>query len=511
MRRSLLLAALAAGIVSGTSAAWSFETLVAETTANRHGLTRPWFNQVEFDSARGRVTGMTLYDGVLYLQTDRAQVHAMDAETGQSLWVRRAGNPAYATLPIGVNDEMVAVVNGSTLYVLNRYNGKLIWQTRLEHVPGGGVTMSQQRVYVPMIDGIIASYRLDPDPQRRLRERVVREDPALADLPLDQPDEEMVVDDGADSAAERARLDAFRLPQEYIRPLTTHSYGRAWVPPLVTRQNTAEEFVAWATDRGMMFVGHIDRSADRRFRVVFRLDTHGVISAPPTLLPPDPDIVGDSGVIFAVSYDGTVYAMRERDGSELWQFPTGEPIAVPAVVVARRVYATTRLGGMYCLDARTGEQQWWAPQIADFVASSGNRIYVSDRQGRLIVLRADTGARIDVLPVDPKMLKYRNDQTDRIYLASASGLVQCLREIEHDEPVRHRPPGQIVEVEAEPVVRERDDRGPAAPPAPAAPAPAAPPPPPAPAPPPPPADPFGAMPDDPFGPEPPDPFEDPFR
>ncbi len=455
MRRSLLFAALAVAAASG-AAAEALGALIAETTANRHGLTRPWFNQVEFDPARGRVTGMTLYGDVLYVQTSRGQVHAMDAERGDTLWVRRVGNPGHPTLPLGVNDEMVSVINGSTLFVINRYNGRIIWQTRLDGIPGAGVTMSQERVFIPMIDGMVAAYRLDPTAGRRYRDPETPADEEAAALVPDEADDEDAEE------AEFARLDAFRVAEDTILPQIIQSYGSAIVPPLVTRQSASQEFVAWATDRGMMFVAELNRFRDRDFRINYRLRTHDIISASPTLIPSDPEAGIEAAKIIAVSHDGRVYALDERSGRELWQFPTGEPIRVPAVVIGDRIHVATSLGGMYCLEASSGRQLWWAPQITDFVAAGNDRIYVSDKLDRLVVLDAETGSRLDTLPVDPTHLRFRNDRTDRIYLASPSGLVQCLREVDLTEPLRHRPWGQVVEVEESEVTEaEREEAAPA--------------------------------------------------
>ncbi len=76
---------------------------------------------------------MNLYDGVLYLISDSAMVQAIDAETGATLWSKRIGNPDYPCLPLGVGGDMLAVVNGSRLYVANRYNGAILY----EHVVDG--------------------------------------------------------------------------------------------------------------------------------------------------------------------------------------------------------------------------------------------------------------------------------------------------------------------------------------------------------------------------------------
>ncbi|HYW80613.1 MAG TPA: hypothetical protein VE890_13600, partial [Thermoguttaceae bacterium] len=102
-----------------------------------------------------------------------------------------------------------------------------------------------------------------------------------------------------------------------------------------------------------------------------------------------------------------------------------------------RIYVCTQTGGMHSLDGETGRELWWAPQIRRFIAASKQRLYVEDRLGRILILRADTGARLDVLPVTGMPIKLSNCQTDRIYLCTDTGLLQCLHEVEQVEPIRH--------------------------------------------------------------------------
>ena len=171
--------------------------------------------------------------------------------------------------------------------------------------------------------------------------------------------------------------------------------------------------------------------------IKYRLETNEGIAARPTYLPPDPGIVGDSGVIYAASRDGFVHGIREKDGESLWRFSVGEPILQPAVVIQQRVYVATQLGGMYCLDAKTGNERWWTPQILQFVAASKERVYAADKLGRVAILSAETGARLDSIPTTALPIKLINSETDRLYLATETGLVQCLHELELSEPIRH--------------------------------------------------------------------------
>ena len=160
---------------------------------------------------------------------------------------------------------------------------------------------------------------------------------------------------------------------------------------MVTTQNRDEEFVTWGTDRGYLYVGRIDRRSEDSFVSNYRLTTNGTFSSPPAYLPPDPKVLGDSDVIYAGSSDGYVYAVLERSGELQWKFATSDPVIDSPVVIEDRVYATTELGGMFCLNAKTGKQIWWAPEVLHFVAAGKQRVYAADKLGRLRILDARNG------------------------------------------------------------------------------------------------------------------------
>lgn len=441
MRQFILAVALiAAWSCGGRLPAAPRSELISETAAARHGLTRPWFTQIEMDRNRTRVQDVVLHEGTLFVQTDHAMIHAIDAETGKTLWAGQVGRPNHPSLTPGVGKDLLAVVNGSRLYVCNRYDGRLLFEIQLDDVPGAGAALSKRRAYVPMISGMVVAYRLEKlaDPLKELGK--IKENPT--------PEQT--------AAAEKDRRENLRLGQEFVRPLVCQSRGRALVQPLVTRETQTEEFVAWATDRGFLHVGWVDLREEDRLALKYRLETAAAISSRPTYLPPDPNDPNDSGLIFVTSRDGFVYAIRESDGVSAWRFSAGEPILQPAVVIDERVYVATQLGGMHCLNAKTGTQEWWAAQIDQFVAASRQRVYAADRFGRILVLSAQTGARLDAIAAEHLPIKLANSDTDRLYLATDTGLIQCLHELELSEPIRH---GEARKQKAEPKLPAVEQEG----------------------------------------------------
>jgi len=95
------------------------------------------------------------------------------------------------------------------------------------------------------------------------------------------------------------------------------------------------------------------------------------------------------------------------------------------------------LGTMYCLAVKTGKNLWSTQNVTQFVAAGKSRVYVADRLGRLLVLNADSGARLGAIAAENATIKLVNTDTDRIYLADDGGLIQCLREIEQTQPLEH--------------------------------------------------------------------------
>ena len=421
MRRFAFAAVLVSGLLPTGMAQAAFKSpIISEPAAARHGLTRPWFAQIQLDRSRGRVRFIVLYEETLYVQTDRAVIHAINAETGETLWARQIGRPNHPSMTPGLSRDLLGVVNGSRLYVCNRFNGDLLYEVEVGGAPGAGPALSKRRAYVPMVNGMVMAYRLEPlvDP---LMELGKREKPAEGEI----------------EATEEMRRENIRINQEFVAPLSCQSLGKAMVQPLVTFESKGEEFVAWPTDRGFLNIGRIDTQREDNFAVRYRLETDAAITARPTYLPADPSVAADSGTIFGASRDGFAYAINEKNGETLWRFSAGEPIVQPAVVVGPRVYLATQLGGMYCLDAKTSDEIWWTREVTQFVAASKQRIYAADKLGRIHVLSAKTGARLDTIDGTRLPVKMINAQTDRIYLATTTGLIQCLHEIELTEPIRH--------------------------------------------------------------------------
>lgn len=347
------------------------EALLTQTTAARLGLTRAWFAQIGAARSTGPIGFMNCDRGMLYVQTTRGSVTSIDAETGRRLWTSQIGSPNHTSSEPDGNDKILAVVSGSTLYVLDRHTGALLWQRLLNGTPGAGPGVSASYVFVPMVNGFVQGYNIE------------------------------------------------KLGKG--EPWNYKSAGRVLVPPTATGND-----VVWTTEKGYMYLADGEGGGIR-----YRLETRDAIQARPAYWTPR---------VFACSTDGNVYAVDEPSGKVVWKFTVGDAIYQQPVALEEKVFVVSEQSGMYCLASKDGAELWHAPRIAQFVSLSPSRVYATDDLGRLTVLDAETGARLGSLPLQGVSIKLVNRSTDRIYLASESGMVQCLRETLSKAPVKHDPP-----------------------------------------------------------------------
>jgi len=429
------------------------DRLITQQDAARHGLDRAWFTQIRIDPGRSRVSHVRLFEGtgllpdVLFVQTDQAMVHALDAETGQTLWARAVGSRAQPTMPVGANAELVGVLNGSRLYLLDRSNGRILWERRVTGVPADGPVLTDKYVFVPTIGGLVLAYPIEKE-QLEEEEEVVL--PSKANAPATNEPEPTGSEPSQAKPAPPKKVEEpyrpFALKQQSLDPLTCVSFGQITSQPIFTLEDKKNQYLAWSTTRGL-FVGYVDLRRQSEFAVTYQLRTHSEIVTQPTYLPPRTSEANIEGLIFSASKDGEVHAISATRGAAIWTYAIGQPVVEPIIPIKDRVYVATELGDFYCLDAATGTTHWSTGNVGQFIAASQQNVYVADRAGQLRVLDAASGARIDALYASDLPIKFRNLWTDRIYLATPTGLIQCLHETAQDEPLRHRKAG-VIQVEA---------------------------------------------------------------
>ena len=343
--------------------------LVGQEKAGRLGLTRAWFTQVRLDSARSHVERAVLEGDHLTVLTSAGVVQELNALTGETYWLAPIGNENYPSLGPAGNDKYVAIVNGSTLYVLDRKNGKAVFVRSVGGAPGAAPAVAEKYVFVPLVSG---------------------------------------------------KVEGYGLSEQKLTPWYYQSYGKAMVPPRATAES-----VVWTTDAGYLYVANSKIPGMR-----FRLETGSDIVASPAYNKP---------YLCVASNSGDVFSMHELSGDRRWKYATGFPVTRAPAAVGDRVFVTTDEPALHCIDAKTGNRLWEVPHMNQFAAVSKERVYGGDDLGAFVVLNATNGATIARVPGDHSTDALVNDQTDRIYLVSDDGLIECFHEIGLTHPIVHNP------------------------------------------------------------------------
>jgi outer membrane protein assembly factor BamB len=216
------------------------------------------------------------------------------------------------------------------------------------------------------------------------------------------------------------KVEAISLTNPKISPWYYQSSGKAMVTPLAT-----PESIVWTTDAGYLYVGGSEKLGMR-----YRLETGAEIVAPPAYLNPS---------VIVASLEGDVFAMHEFTGVQRWKYTCGFPITRAPAGIGERVFVTSTEPALHCINAKSGAGLWESPHLSQFAAASKDRVYGVSDLGEFVALNASTGATLAKIRAERPIHALVNDQTDRIYLVSKDGIVECLHEVKLKQPIYHNP------------------------------------------------------------------------
>ena len=182
--------------------------------------------------------------------------------------------------------------------------------------------------------------------------------------------------------------------------------------------------IAWPSDSGNIYLC----SANPR-EMRYRLEMKGKAAAPLAFMQPDR--------VLAMTVNGYVYCLHQYRREVVWKFATGESSSQSPVAVGDAVYALTDESNLFCISGVDGEERWRIHGIKQFLASSKDRLYCLADGGRLVILDTRSGSRVGSLPAEELDLRVVNTLTDRIYVGTKTGTLQCLHEITAPQPLIH--------------------------------------------------------------------------
>ncbi len=442
--------------------------LIPEAEANAVGMTRAWFAQATLNRGLEEVQSATIQDGVLFITTSDGFLQTFDAETGAVLWTVSVGD-GYL-LPPSVNSRVVAVVCGVRLLIYDRFTGKKLGETEVAGQPSSGPVLSERECYVPVFSEKILAY-----PLVRAKQEQLQVNAAIANM-------EGVIKDNATVGPEMAgKFDSvvrevdsrFEIePLDEIRPYVCATFGVSMTTPVMGTQTYDLDVVSWSTEKGWILFGEMERNVgDAPFKLLYKLQDRpnfayinerrlgnralvprSDVEATPFYVPEDRSVQSmrlaperrKGGLFIVGSMSGHVFAMNDVTGLLRWTYMTDKPISERIAAFGDHAFIPTDNGDYFAVALRDGKEAWRATNIARTVASSAARIYAVDTLNRLAIIDRETGARVKTLNVGATKFQVFNQWTDRVYLVTSDGLIQCLHETQQVEPLRHRESCQTI-------------------------------------------------------------------
>ena len=466
--------------------------LLTQPELDPYGLQRVWFYQLGLKTATGKIRGILLEGGQLFITTSDGKLHVLDSETGQGLWTRAIGANGNLLTEPAVNSRVVAVHNGIAVFIFNRKTGKQLLQIPLSEAASAPCEISENYLYVPMANQTILVYVLKEAHTPAPVEDIAigsssniggSEDPELKKIVQEFEEAKRLLQT---KESKEITDDAYVLDGTHRIPIISAAFGTVSTKPLLLSQfyswvldgeerpthevdkNTHQEFITWVTEQGYLFTAKISSLSDKGMEMRYRVDSSGqtfyldptraaqvdrpgnkALSVRPTqsqLYPVNelnPDFIDSSDMIVTGGRSSYVFAIDARTGAIHWQYPTQGQLIEPIAVIGRDVYASTINGILHAIDLDKGEERWSARNIKRFVAASKQQVYVLDRRDRLVGLDRTTGATHFVYNIRRFDHCLFNLETDQIFLLTDGGLIQCLREkqfanAESGTSIRHR-------------------------------------------------------------------------
>jgi outer membrane protein assembly factor BamB len=155
--------------------------------------------------------------------------------------------------------------------------------------------------------------------------------------------------------------------------------------------------------------------------LVWRQGTHGRVRASPLIV---------AGKAFVGSEDGNIYVLDVETGVELVQ-PIDTHAAVVSMAAAGRdlVYVSTREGVLYAIDSSSAYSPWNVQVGSSPLSSpvvSGGRVYAFGEDGRIYLVDADQGDKLEPLPAAGVEGESTQVVDNVLYASTEDGRVLCI-------------------------------------------------------------------------------------
>ncbi len=399
MSRRLVLTVLLLGMAASSGQAqMSFRRglLPSRPSLDQLGLTQNWWNVVPLGHPTERVLRISMADTMLFAQTNRAVLHAFDAESGRYLWTSNLGPVSAVAYPVAVNSDCVLVTSERTLHCLDRATGHPVWQIDLPAIAASPTAADEERAMVGLRDGKLVAYQI--------------RDHSKDEVP---------------GARAGTFLWAWKTAGE-----------------IQGRPIPANKVVAFGSGDGKVYVALLNREITEPAVLLFRYLTAGPIVAS----------MGSLGTrtLLVPSTDNNLYSIDLFEAKTNWVYAMGSPLKQEPLVAGDSIYVVSEEGKLASINPETGDAIWEREiRGSELVSVSPSKLYLLSPAGDLIIgdrvrgtVLASPSATFERADLNLRdySLRVTNRLNDRLYMATPSGLISCLRESGSLKPVPLRDP-----------------------------------------------------------------------
>ncbi len=369
----------------GAQEPFAIDLIPRRSALDRLGLERQWFGVIPLVETE-RLLKITLGNGLLFAQTSYAMLHTYDAESGRLLWSSQLGERTGFARGVASNSFAVYVSNADTFYALDRATGRMVWRYDFGKIPTSQPVCDEELAMIGLTTGKIYGFTLKHK-----------------------------ADDG----------------KETILTSPLEAFNWQTGGPMLTRPLPAEHVVAFGSSDGKVYLVMSEERTP-----LFRISTGGPIGQG----------LGSFGtrILLIPSADNNLYAVDIFTAGVVWTFPSARTIEQEPMVADQDIYSTNTAGILTSLEPATGAPRWrTSTQDGQLVSISGAKIYLRSRNrdlflvdrksGRVVVDPGETFVRAG-LSLREYNLNIVNRFNDRMYFATGSGMIVCLREAGQAQP-----------------------------------------------------------------------------
>jgi outer membrane protein assembly factor BamB len=351
----------------------------------RLGLERQWFGVIPLIETE-RLLKISIGGDLLFAQTSYAMLHTFDAETGRPLWSAQLGARTGFARGVASNSFAVFVSNADNFFALDKATGRTIWRYDLGRIPTSTPACDENRAMLGLKTGKIYAFDLKVKDEK-----------------------------GKESLL--------------TKPVEAWNWQTGG--PMLTRPLPAENVVAFGSNDGKAYVTMAYERTP-----LFRIATGGPIGQG----------LGGYGTrtLLIPSADNNLYGVDLFTAKVLWTFASGAPIEQAPLVSDEDIYVVNTAGNLSLLEPSTGQPRWTtSTQGGQLIAVAGSKIYLRSYNLDLFVIDRKTGTTVadpgeTLLRAGLNLRDYDlnivNRFNDRLYFATPSGMIICLRESGQVQP-----------------------------------------------------------------------------